>query len=111
MGQGWGPLWLETVQGGAPLPLRTFCDPGIPTWQYPWRDDGGWEFGGGLGRSCLPACVASPGQTPPGAIQLTGLLAEPSLSEGVAHRLPRLVLKPVEPRTASLNPDHWVTFG
>lgn len=61
-------------------------------------------LGGGQGHSCLQP--VSPGWTPLNAAQL-----ESSLSEGVAHVLPQLVLKPGEPRKPGSNSDHRLSLG
>lgn len=53
----------------------------------------------------------SPGWTPPNTTQFTGLLTESSLSEGVAHPLPQLRLKLVEPRTQVSNSDCQMSLG
>lgn len=60
-------------------------------------------LGGGHGHSCLPTCVS---RLNPNTAQF-----ESSLSEGVAHVLPQLVLKPGEPRKPGSNSDHRLSLG
>lgn len=96
MGQGWGPLWLETVWRGAPHRR------GHPSCSAREGEAAGLGWG-----------MEEGGWTPPQTSQFIGSLTESSLSEWVTHPLPRLVLKPVGSgaKTSGFNSGCWVSLG
>lgn len=113
--QGWKSLHGAKVgttvagdcAGRGPHPLRIPCSAREgATAGLGWTVEDRGVLGGGQGHSCLPTCVSRLDPPPRNAAQL-----ESSLSEGVAHFLPQLVLKPGEPRKPGSNSDHRLSLG